>query len=577
MTVGGFLLTISCNDDFLSPSPVDRIAEENIFNSPAGIQSHLASLYDMCPIEDFYWPDEAARPSLWADEAVADYASSGYNPGNIGYWGEGYRAIRYLNNFIAKLPESTAYANQVQEDDALGQAYALRAITYFALVRLYGGVPILTEVQELTGDPTDLHVARSTEEQVMDQILSDFDMAISKLSENTSPYVLNKWSALALKSTAALHAASIAKYSDLVYDGGTYMNGLLGMAKSKADGYFEQAKSAALQVIQSGNYELYDYAGDAYEDKIANYERVFFDETSANKERIFVSGYNYPDKTHWYDVLVTPFSFRSGVGYSSNNCPDLDMVEKFEYVNNRNGAIEVDGKYLNGDESDPLIVDDPNELFQNKDPRFMHNILYPGRAWRGDEIEIYVASIVNGETIPGKGKDGIAQPEATATGFYMAKYLQRTPARALNEGGDVDWQVIRYAEVLLNYAEACFETGENGEALKYVNSIRKRAGIQELTEVTLEDIRHEIDIEFFGENNRFWNMKRWRIAHVILDNTLVYAIWPIKNEDTGEWLFNRHQLDETNFKKTFQPKNYYTMIPQDEIEKNPLLEQNFGY
>ncbi len=577
MTVGGFLLTTSCNDDFLSPSPVDRITEENVFNSSTGIESHLASLYDRCPIEDFYWPTEGSGMSLNTDEAVGGYGSSGYNPGNYGYWGEGYTAIRYLNNFIEKLPESNAFSNEADKDNALGQGYALRAIAYFALVRLYGGVPILTEVQKLTDDPTDLQIARSTEEQVMDQILSDFDMAISKLSENTSAYKLNKWSALALKSTAALHAASIAKYSDLVYEGGTYQNGLIGIAKSKADGYYEQAKSAALLLMQSGNYELYDYAGDTYEDKIANYERLFFDETSVNKERIFVSGYNYPDKTHWYDVLVTPFSFRSGVGYSSKTCPGLDMVEKFEYVNNRNGAIEVDGKYLNEDESDPLIVNDPNELFQNKDPRFMHNILYPGRAWRGDKIEVYVATIENGETIAGKGKDGIAQPEATATGFYMAKYLQRTPARALNEGGDVDFQVIRYAEVLLNYAEACFETNETGEALKYVNSIRKRAGIQELTEITRDDIRKEFDIEFFGENNRFWNMKRWRIAHVVLDNSLIYAIWPTINVDTGEWLFNRHQLDETSFKKTFQPKNYYTAIPGGEIEKNPLLEQNFGW
>ncbi len=575
--LGGLFILTSCDDDFLSVKPVDRITEEDVFRSKEAIQSHLARLYWRTPMEDFSWPAGNAGLSLHTDEMVnATQDQNGYDPGNYQWWGAGYTALRYINNFIAKFPESTAYTDEREKEDILGQVYWLRAYTYMALARRYGGVPILTEVQELTEDPTELQIPRSSEEEVFDQILNDLDVAISKLSDNTSPYKVNKWSAIAFKSRAMLYAASLANFSDKVYSGGTYSDGLLGIPKEKAKLYYTEAKNAALEVIESGNYELYDYAGDSYEAKIANYENLFFDESETNRERLLVRAYNFPDRVHKFDERVTPFSFRAGTGYSSRRCPPLAMVEKFEYVDNRDGSLRINGQQLSED-SNPITVSDPNKLFANKDPRFMHNVLYPGSAWRGDKVEVYVASIKNGETVSTAGKDGIGQPEATSTGFYFAKWLQRKPARPFNEGSDVDWQIIRYAEVILNYAEACFELEETGKALEYVNKIRKRAGIQELTTITREDVRKEFAIEFYGEGNRYWDLKRWRTFHEVLNNTETFAIWPTRNEDTQEYNFVKHKLESSLFKKTFEPKNYYMMIPQSVIEKNPSLVQNFGH
>jgi len=574
---GVLLFMMACDDDFLDSKPVNRITEDDVFRSKEAIESHLAILYSSTPMEDFDWPAGEASFSLHTDEMVNNTQDqNSYDPGNYQYWGEGYEVIRNLNNFITKFSESSAYVNEIEKEDVLGQVYWLRAYTYMALARRYGGVPILTEVQELTGDLSELQIPRSSEEDVYDQILKDLDVAISKLSDNTSPYKINKWSALAFKSRAMLYAASLANFSDKVYSGGTYSQGLLGIPKEKATLYYTEAKNAALEVIESENYELYDYAGDSYEGKIANYENLFFDESTANRERILVRAYNFPERTHRFDERVTPFSFRAGSGYSSRRCPPLAMVEKFEYVDNRDGSLRYNGQLLSED-SNPITVADPNELFANKDPRFMHNVLYPDRAWREDKVEVYVATIENGETVSAQGKDGIGQPEATSTGFYFAKWLQRKPVRPFNEGSDVDWQIIRFAEVILNYAEASFELGETGKALEYVNKIRKRAGIQDLETITRDDVRKEFAIELYGEGNRYWDLKRWRTFHEVLNNTETFAIWPTRNVDTQEYNFVKHKLESSAFKKTFEPKNYYMMIPQGEIEKNPSLVQNFGH
>lgn len=578
-----FLLTISCNDGFLDVDPVDRIPETDVFGSKEAIISHLGRLYYRAPMEDFNWPSEYAGFSLHTDEMVNNFESqNGYDPGNYNWWGDGYVAIRYINNFIEQISKSTVYTNKDEHNDVIGQAYWLRAYTYFALARRYGGVPILTEVPVLPDDPTELYIARSTEEQVFDLIISDLDFAIENLNDSPNAYVVNKGTALALKSRVSLYAASIAKYSAILYPGGTYMNGLLGIPQSKAEEYFIAAKNAAMQVIESNNYELYDYSGPAYEDKIENYGNLFFDESSNNKENILLRGYKYPERTHWFDVMVVPYSFRSGVGYSSRRCPTLDIVEKYEYVDNRDGSLQVNGNKLS--ENDPLIVDDMESFFTNKDPRFMHNILYPGSSWYDGTVEVFVNTIEGGEETGEFGKDGITQTEATSTGFYFSKWLQREPVRLINEGSDVDWPIIRYAEVLLDYAEANFElaqmgnsNGDMNEALKYVNLIRERAGIQTLDELTIEDIRNERLFEFYGEGQRYWDLKRWRIFHELLDNTETFAIWPTYDKDNDQFSVLKNQLPSDKFKKTFEPKNYYMEIPQGEIEKNPLLEQNFGY
>jgi|BioPla2DNA2_1021312.scaffolds.fasta_scaffold00375_14 hypothetical protein len=578
----GVLLTLSCNDGFLDVKPVDRITETDVFGSKEAIISHLGRLYWRCPMEDFSWPAEFAGFTLHTDEMVnCTQDQNGYDPGNYQWWGDGYIAIRYINNFIHQISQSTVFTNVKERDDILGQAYWLRAYTYMALARRYGGVPILTEVPELPDDPTELYIARSTEEEVFDQILSDLDFAIENLSETPSAYIINKGTALAFKSRVMLYGASLAKYSSKVYEGGTYMDGLLGIPESKAAEYYKAAMNAAKQVIESGKYELYDYSGPTYQNKVENYEKLFFDETSKNKERILVRAYLYPERTHLFDERVVPFSFRAGTGWSSRRCPPLYMVEKYEYVNNRDGSLQVDGKRLST--NDPILVDDIRSLFKNKDPRFVHNILTPGSPWYNDTVRVFVNTIEGGKLTGQFGKDGIAQPEATSTGFYFAKWLQRKPARPINEGSEVDWPIIRYAEVLLDYAEANFELAEMGaggdknEALKYVNLIRERAGIQLLDEITMEDIRNERLFEFYGEGQRYWDLKRWRIFHELLDNTETFAIWPTLDKDINKYSIVKYQLPSDKFKKTFQPRNYYMQIPQDEIEKNPLLKQNFGY
>lgn len=180
------------------------------------------------------------------------------------------------------------------------------------------------------------------------------------------------------------------------------------------------------------------------------------------------------------------------------------------------------------------------------------------------------------------GKDGPLDTwDPTKTGFYIKKFMnpkERVPyARSEN-----NWMVFRYAEVLLNYAEACVELGtDTGLALEKLNEIRGRAGIKQLTQIDRESVRKERKVELAFENHRFWDIRRWRVATDILNNYRFYALNPYlvweegKNPKDMKYLFRIEPAPKNT--RTFLPKLYYERIGADQIRTNPLLVQNPFY
>ena len=558
----GLTVFSGCEADFLDKEPVSIITDDIILQEKSAFEAHLAFLYAEMPFEHFRNYNNNLL-TLYTDESVS--SSDGTTGANTHWWSDGYELIRALNNMIEKFPSSSIYTDEDEKAAVLGELIFLRAYSYFSLARRYGGVPIVTTAEPLakSGDITALYIPRNTESDVFKFVESEMDEAINMMSETANPYRLNQWSALALKSRAMLHAASVSTYGEVQLDG------LTGIPASEAEYYWQSTRDAAKKVIASGNYELYDEVNDRAE----NFHFLFFDESETNNERIFVKAYNWPDLVHDFDLHFAPFSHRSGSGYGGKYCPVLEMVESYEYVDDPDGTLKI-----TDEQGEPIAYANPADLFANKDPRFFQTVLYPGAPWFGTTLEIY-GSVIEGDVEgEGFGVDGIAQPEATSTGFYMSKWGDRDQTRPVNIGSsDVDRISMRYAEVLLNAAESELELGNEAEARTYVNAIRTRAGLPvHNSPISMDDYRHERKIELAFEDNRYWDMRRWRIFHTLVSNKEFYALWPILDKDKDVYIF-RKQLLSGAYTKTFNATMYYNRIHDHILQANALLVQNPGY
>jgi len=605
------LVTLTaCNKDFVNLQSTSIIAGDQAYASVNSVNALVASLYSNLQGDlsdngtgggfeglNFYvLGDEATYESELTDEAVRSYtwgatANAGVlPPGQFGYWV--YNYIRYENDFINKIPGAAALT---QEDRTkyLAEVRFLRAFTYFAMVKRYGGVPIITTVQDPAAPLDSLKVKRNTEKEVYDFIGNEIDAIVNDMPETPDGFHASKYAALALKCRAMLYAASIAKY------GSVQLNGLVGIASGDANDYWKKAADAANAIISSGKFSLYNALPG---DPAANFQQLFSGANpAANPEAIFTVAYALPNNGHDFNFYNEPQSFKVDYGNVTN--PTVELAEAFEYTDGTPGKLKV-----NDANGNPIKYANPADLFKGKDPRFFASILYPNATWhcngdpQGSFIELRrgivdgADSITSGDLIttygtsPNSititGKDGpMVANDPTKTGFYIKKFMVEDAGFVPSQGGPnnaiTPYMVFRYGEVLLNLAEAAIEMGDQETALGAINEIRGRAGIKLLETVTIDQVRHERQVEMAFENQRWWDLRRWRIADQVLNNTQFHALWP--------WLNWQPNTSPANMQYTFQivpaPKNprtfpaylYYEQIDNTEITKNSSLVQNPGY
>ncbi|NII82165.1 MULTISPECIES: RagB/SusD family nutrient uptake outer membrane protein [unclassified Pedobacter] len=573
---------ISCKKDFLDREPKNLVSENVAYGSISGVTALTVTLYDGLPTEDFDYTvsDEAGFPSTTTDEAVRSYVWGSINNAVMGNWygNWNYSRIRRVNDFIEKIPN--AAIDNDSKKRFLAEARFIRAFEYFSLVKRYGGVPLVTKVQEYkTGDDVaGLIVQRSKEQDIYDFISTELDAVVNDLPEDygndpANAFRVNKYAALALKSRAMLYAASSAKY------GTVQLNGLVGITPGLANAYWQKAMDAADLIIKSGKYELYDVNAD----KAANFQQLFL--TLGNSEAIFTKVYQSPDKAHSFDFYNAPQSFRVDYGNATN--PTLEMVEEFEYKDGSPGILKV-----NDAAGNPIVYNKPADLFKDKDPRMFATILTPFDSWQGGVVEIRRGVIDNGVkktseslsavypaggTFNIVGKDGpLTTNDPTKTGFYIKKFMD--PVNRVPYGrSTTPWMIFRYAEVLLNYAEAAYELGNSSAAIDAVNQIRKRAGIATVGSITIDKIRHERKVELAFENHRFWDIRRWHNATTILTNTQFHALYPWimwqNGVDPGNMKYTFEKAIAPKLTRTFPEKLYLEPVPQ----QNPPYIQNPGY
>ncbi len=572
----------SCKET-LNVAPKNIIQDEAIFSSDAGIEAYLASLYNSIIMYSFEstgisWGNGGRPAPEYVSEILSacswvEYRNFDGFFNNVGNWSEAYKGIRNTNSFIENIEIASIAQNA--KSHYLAEAKIIRAWYYNELVRLYGGVPIITEVKNFTGDNLeDLQVSRNTEQEVYDFILKEINEALPNLNETSDKGRINKNVALALESRSMLYAASSAEFAPVLLE-----DGLVGIPSSEATRYYQSAYDAAQAIINGAKYSLYN----SNSDKAQNFIDLFLN-TENNSEIIFLKMYKYPERTHRWDLAMLPYSQRSPLTYSSNSCPTLEMVEEYEYIDGTDGDLKIADN--NGE---PIEYKDPTSIFENKDPRFFATVIYPFSKWRGNTIEIRRGIIDGDETlisgvsndlykgIPIMGDDGPGRNDGlgTLSGFYLRKYLdpEKTPSDVAGNS-EQDWIVFRYAEVLLNYAEAAFKLNKTEDALWAINEIRQRAGIAELSKITEDKIRHERMVELAFENHRFFDIKRWHIAHEILNSRKVHGLMPyLIFDESGEhkYIFNKAEI---GYFRTFNQANYYLRIDDSDINANPNLVQN---
>ncbi|MDR1408411.1 MAG: RagB/SusD family nutrient uptake outer membrane protein [Tannerella sp.] len=579
---------LACNE--LDVPPINIVGDREAFTSESGITAYMARLYRDLPIEDFMTNAGGMRSN--PEGSVQDYTDETMNPnprrGNLSgtdfnYWN--YAPVRNMNYFLQEFP---AYADAFPAstvDAWLGEIYFLRAYHYYAMVKRYGGIPIVKEVLNYTGQSVDeLKRPRDREADCIDFILSDLDEAIRLLPVSSlAAGRANRHIAYGMKARVALYAASVAKY------GAVQLNGLLGIPAELARGYFQTAFDAAAATA-AGGYELYNKGGDP----AANYSNIFLDQSST--ENMFVKYFKYPDYAHHFELFMIPWQIRGAQNYSSRGNPTVDFIERFDDIDGNPFILET------GTDDAPVLYADRMDLFAKAEPRLKGIVIFPGDEYKGVVIDVRKGIVEAGRAITDmtstdsfndeyngmtyQGASGMGYNETTSTGFYMRKWLN--PAIPRSEVSldrtETPWIEMRYAEMLLIRAEAGMELQSFGDASKVddavacMKAIRERAGARReytASDLTVDLVRKERRMELFFENKIFWDLKRWRTFDREFSNREMKVLWPIYVWDEQKYYMKKTVF--TEFRYTFQPILYYQKVPEAEIQKNTLLVQNPGY
>ena len=288
---------------------------------------------------------------------------------------------------------------------------------------------------------------------------------------------------------------------------------------------------------------------------------------------------------------MSPHQMTGPMGWGSANNPTVEWVELF-------GELKI-----TDDDGNPLRFDNVADFLVDIEPRLRASVLFPGGTFRNQQIDVQggiyesypdgvlhtsgtSSTLFNGRRV--MGLSGLGNDNGTFTGFHMRKYMNvdPTPADLTDWQAQQDWIVFRYAEILLNRAEAACELFAEGEtdaeylqdALSCINDIRDRAGakqlissINELTDIDVVRLDRRKELGF--ENHTWWDFIRWRNADKMINHNHYKTFAPYYVYDENKYIFlkGQHKMD---VEWTFPVKLYYEGIPASEISKNENLLPN---
>jgi hypothetical protein len=537
----------SCKKDLLDKLPADRLSDNIVWTDPNAAEQFINGIYGQI-ISGFDRPESEWGSGTYLLDAASDDGDvtfewsesqalhlGAFNPSNsplAPQWSNFYAQVRRTNLALANLDR--VQGNDDKKLRLKGEAYFLRAYTYHDLLRFYGskqagnegGIPLLAT--PLTPSD-DFQIPRSSYDESVNFIVKDLDSAAAILPGVGSIEAgrASKGAALALKSRVLLYAERWA-----------------------------EAAAAAKQVMElTPGYMLFP-----------DYETLFL--TENNSEIIFAKKFTAPVRVHgmgfsWAGYTAGNFGFETvnlpagSFGGWGGTTPTQNLVDAYEMK---------DGKSIT---QSPLYSD--NDPYKDRDPRFYATVLYNGSVFGGKTVE----------TFEGGANSKSVSDDASNTGYYIRKYLNPSMEKMTQlypNTSDQDWIYIRYAEVLLNYAEAQNEAvGPDATVYDAINQVRSRPSVNQpplpagLSQADMRlQIRNERRVELSFEEHRYFDIRRWGIAKHVLNGPM-YGMKITQNGNA----FTYERIVFEN--RVFLDKMVVLPIPQSEIDKNPAAKQIAGW
>ena len=576
--------TTSCKKDFLEKTPLDKFSDAAVWGDPSLTGTFVNNIYLGVP-----YPFTTLMLSSTVDESMAvwDWGSSNVTkslmtPSDLSIfdntfwtgsmrdqtWAKMYVHIRASNLFLEKI-DAVPFDDKTKKDKLKGEVLFLRAFFYHQLVALYGGVPLITKAYTLTDE---FAAPRDTYEKCIKFISDECDKAAALLPLTDDKARATKGAALALKSRTLLYAASDLYNSNGSWAGGFANKDLIGYAGGDRTARWQAAKNAAKAVIDLGIYSLYGGESPASPQAASqNYGNIFLNK--GNDEDIFIQFWDVTHDGAWDRGKPGLFNGPNGWHNWGGNTPTGQLADSYEMIS----GIKFDW-------NNPAVAADP---YKDRDPRFYATMLYEGAQWRQRPSDVIAADpkgIVqvgfykkpDGTAVPGLDtkKSPIEDWNGGNTGYYLRKFIDPKIDHQYNSQ-DLPWRHFRYAEILLNYAEACLALNLEDEAKTYLNKIRKRAGMPLITESgagLLARYRNERRVELAYEQHRFYDVRRWMIGPEAYSDAKGVNVNGTINPDGT--ITGRSYSVITSQARSWNPRFYLLPIKLDEINRNNKLVQN---
>ncbi|MDR0895789.1 MAG: RagB/SusD family nutrient uptake outer membrane protein [Prevotellaceae bacterium] len=577
------LVSSAACSDFLDKEVDLSMSEEQVFSNKDNTRGFLANIYTNLP-DGFsgYTNGQflGASRDCMTDNAVSywdvHYYNSvlidAYNATNHPFTGIFYNpnvtAIRKTNQFLKNARESVVGNAEAAGDDNhlyernMAEARLLRALFHFELICWFGDCPIIAEDENGVpiifdlGNPEAMNMSRTPAAEALQWVADQCDMVKDVLpfryaNETSNWGRVNGATAYALKSRALLYRAS-------------KLNNRSGDAS-----LWSAAAQAARDFITKNSSQAYPYRLYSTGNPNNDYYECFVTNPTLNNEFILCRSVWL---TREIELFLAPVGFSGTVNATGRVNPTQNFLNCYEMADGK--TIEEAGAAY-----------DPQNPFAGRDPRLEQTILHHGSTWGNVAAgEQRLIDITNG----GENNDWQRLHGGTLTGYYTKKFLNNMPFEVPNVPTySHAWPIFRYAEVLLNAAEALNEAGQSAEAMTYINQVRERVGMPPysgLNQAQLrERIRNERRIELCFEDHRWHDARRW----------MIYEDQTAANETTKPYSQQYYHLygafigaggsitygpAQTRNTLVFNsPKSYYLPLPDSEVKRAPNLKQNPGW
>jgi len=520
-----------CND-VLDTVPTDRLSSEVFWQTDKDAEYAANAVYRF--LED---PGDLLGKDEMSDIARATFETSDETRVEGGIadpqtnlfqktWNDMYKGIRRCNDYMANIGKITP-ADEVKVNRFTAEVRTLRCYFYSRLVGCFGDVPLITTPIGISESKT---LVRTPVSEIYDFIYKEISDAVNYLPETTNEKGrITKGAALSILARTMLFAAGNVTGTD-----------------AQSATYYERAKTAADAVISLGVYSL-----------LPHYKDLFNYENENNREVIFDKQFM---KDLYSNAVMNNFGAVSLGNNGSRMSPTSVLLNEYETIN---------GKKIT---DDPTY--DPMNPYENRDPRLSYTLYTPGDPLPNGSVYDSRPGWSNSADVIG------ASYQVSKTGVLPKKYINAEDIGQSNRTNcGINLILFRYAEVLLTAAEARIELNiESEKALQYINEVRQRPDVNmpPLSGITdqnalREAVRHERMVELGLEGNRFFDIRRWKIAETVCNMDRVTGM-QYADKESGELI-----IVTTDYKKKFTKRDYLWPIPYNERQLNTNLTQNEGW